>query len=245
MNDSAPDLQYYETSLTWNICTTVRGNCLADNAADLPAQEDCNDKYVCGTLDAASALDASPSTSIASSQIWTFSTVTVTTISNPFTTLPLTATLVVSTVFAPSTSSTLTASTSTSSAPSLPAIQSSPGPQATVTVTSTPNPSFRTGPSTGISYGAKLAATLVPVIVVPTLLGALIFWLLRRRRRPGATTKPGPIATTHEKGELEAPFITSRPVELDAASLRQELETPRPELLGDGGIRHEQQELQT
>ncbi|MCJ1281656.1 hypothetical protein MMC26_000977, partial [Xylographa opegraphella] len=66
---SAPALQYYANTIPFFLCNAGKGECMATNANDLAAQQQCNMTYVCGnsTYDAATAVTTSSSSSASSS----------------------------------------------------------------------------------------------------------------------------------------------------------------------------------
>ncbi|MCJ1417329.1 hypothetical protein MMC32_003672 [Xylographa parallela] len=67
-NHSGPALQYYANTIPFFLCTTGKGDCMATNANDLAAQQQCNMTYVCGnsTYNAAAAVTTSSSASASS-----------------------------------------------------------------------------------------------------------------------------------------------------------------------------------
>ncbi|MCJ1291476.1 hypothetical protein MMC34_003020 [Xylographa carneopallida] len=65
-NHSGPALQYYANTIPFFLCNTGKGDCMAANANDLAAQQQCNQTYVCGnsTYNAATAMTTSSSSSV-------------------------------------------------------------------------------------------------------------------------------------------------------------------------------------
>ena len=119
--------------------------------------------------------------------------------------------------------------TSTSTSSTSTTAESLPTTLPAISVTATPSS------SSGLSTGAKVAIGVVIPVVVLAVAGALGFWLLRRRRwRQAPLAEPGPMSTSQDQTEPRPPTSTVKRSELDAASPRSELETPRPELAGNG-----------
>ena len=100
-------------------------------------------------------------------------------------------------------------------------------------------------PSPGLSTGAKaVIGVVIPVVVLIAIV--LGFWFLRRRRRSrngqGGPGSAGPFDTSQVQEHFAPATAPPKRSELDGALSRQEMETPHPELVGDGH-EHAPQEL--
>ena len=160
------------------------------------------------------------------------------------TTDTLTGTITTAVLFAPMfqmnfQSSDLPATTTlSSSSASSSSVDLAPTPPPAVTIIAT------LSPSPGLSTGAKAAIGVVIPVVVLTA-AVLGFWFMRRRRRSrNEPVGPGPAgpAETLQVQEHFAPATSPhKRSELDGTLSRQEMETPRPELAGEGHERAPQE----
>ncbi|MCJ1340659.1 hypothetical protein MMC09_005955 [Bachmanniomyces sp. S44760] len=75
-NNSAPGLAFYMGTLPTFICNTQFGACIAAHPNDLAGQQQCNQTYVCGNLNASSVPVATSTSSSSSSMSATASPTT-------------------------------------------------------------------------------------------------------------------------------------------------------------------------